>query len=94
MSLLDVVGKTSAQVIQDHLQVIAEGLLPDFQCGFWRGRWCVDMIFVARQLLKKTRDSLFVMFIDSLRFFAQKCSVVSSCEVLSASNNVEHHSIF
>jgi len=32
--LLDAVGKIFAQIIQDHLQVIAEGLLPDSQCGF------------------------------------------------------------
>ena len=31
---------------------------------------------------------------ESLRFRAQKCSVISSCEVWSASNNVKHHSIF
>jgi len=29
ISLLDVVGKIFAQIIQDHLQVIAEGLLPE-----------------------------------------------------------------
>ena len=46
ISLLDVVSKLFAQIIQDHLQVIAEGLLLDSQCGFRRGRGCVDMIFV------------------------------------------------
>ena len=67
LSLLDVIGKLFAQIIQDHLQVIAEGLLPDSQCGFQSGRGCVDIIFVAVQLLEKTRehgDSLFIMFID------------------------------
>ena len=29
ISLLDVVSKIFARIIQDHLQVIAEGLLPD-----------------------------------------------------------------
>ena len=37
ISLLDVVGKIFARIIQNHLQVIAEGLLPDSQCGFWKG---------------------------------------------------------
>ena len=47
--------------------MIAEELLPDSQCGFQRGRGCVNMIFVARQLMKKTReheDSLLMMFVD------------------------------
>ena len=47
------------------MQVIAEGLLSDSQCGFRRGHGCVDMIFVARQLMEKTReheDSLFMTF--------------------------------
>jgi len=81
ISLLDVVGKLFVRITQDHLQVIAEGILPNSQCGFWRRRGCVSMIFVARQLLEKTRehDSLFIMFIES--FTVQKCSVVSSCEV-------------
>ena len=66
ISLLDV-RKIFTQIIQDRLQVIAEGLLPDSQCGFRRGCGFVDMIFVARQLMEKTReheDSLFMMFID------------------------------
>ena len=47
--------------------MIAEKLLPDWQCGFRRERSCVDMIFVARQLMEKTReheDSVFMMFVD------------------------------
>ena len=38
-------------------KVIVEGLLPDSQCGFRKGCGCVDMIFVARQLMEK-------MFVD------------------------------
>ena len=47
--------------------MIVEGLLSDSQCEFGRGRSCVDMIFVARQLLEKMREheySLFVVFFD------------------------------
>jgi len=36
--------------------VIAEGLLPDSQCGFRKGRGFTDMIFAARQLMEKTRE--------------------------------------
>ena len=48
ISLLDVVGKVFARVIQERLQVIAERLLPESQSGFRKGRGCCDMIFVAR----------------------------------------------
>ena len=47
--------------------MIAEVLLADSQCGFRKGRGCVDMIFVARQLMEKAREhkeSLFIMFVD------------------------------
>ena len=67
ISLLDVVGKVFARIIQERLQVIAERVLPESQSGFRRGRGCCDMIFVARQLLEKARehqDSLFVLFVD------------------------------
>ena len=52
---------------QNRLQVVAETLLADLQCGFQKGRGCVDMIFVAGQLMEKARehgDSLFIMFVD------------------------------
>ena len=61
------VGKLFGRVIQERLQVVAERVLPDSQCGFRKGRGCCDMIFVARQLLEKTRehhDSLFTLFVD------------------------------
>ena len=41
------------RVIQEWLQVIAEELLPDSQCGFQRGRGCVGLIFVGRQLMEE-----------------------------------------
>ena len=47
ISLLDIVGKVFARIIQERLQVIAEHTLPESQCGFRKGRGCVDMIFVA-----------------------------------------------
>ena len=67
ISLLDVAGKVFARIIQERLQVIAESVLPDSQCGFRKNRGCVDMIFASRQLVEKTLehdDSLFVLFID------------------------------
>ena len=67
ISLLDVVGKIFARIIQERLQTIAEYILPESQCGFRKGRGCVDMIFVARQLMEKAiehGETLFVLFVD------------------------------
>ena len=54
-SLLEVVRKVFARILKEGLQVIAEQMLPESQSGFRKGRECCDMIFVARQLLEKTR---------------------------------------
>ena len=67
ISLLDVVGKLFARVLQDRLQVTAEEILPESQAGVRRGRGCMDMIFVVRQLIEKSieHDSpLCALFID------------------------------
>ena len=67
ISLLDVAGKVFAQILQDRLLIVAEKVLPETQCGFRKGRGCIDMIFAARQLIEKTRehaDSLFTLFVD------------------------------
>lgn len=67
ISLLDVVGKVFTRIMQDRLQVVAESVLPESQCGFRKGRGCVDMIFAARQLTKKSREHnspLFILFVD------------------------------
>ena len=53
ISLLDVVGKVLGRVIQDRLKLIVEDVLSDSQCGFKTSRGCIDMIFVARQLVEK-----------------------------------------
>ena len=56
--------------------MIAERLPPESQSGFRKGRGCCDMIFVARQLLEKTREhqeSLFTLFVD-LRRHVTLCS--------------------
>ena len=67
ISLLDVVGKLFARILKERLEKIADRVLPESQCGFRKGRGCVDMIFVARQLIEKTRehdDVLFMLFVD------------------------------
>ena len=54
ISLLKVVGKVVARIVQNQLQKLAEKLLPESQCGFTRkGRGCNDMIFVIWELSEK-----------------------------------------
>ena len=67
ISLLDVVGKVFARILQERLQVVAEKILPESECGFRKGRGCVDMIYTVRQLVKKSREhdsALFMLFVD------------------------------
>ena len=66
-SLLDVVGKVVARILQERLQQLAEEELPESQCGFRKGRGCADMIFTVRQLVEKSwehKTKTFFMFID------------------------------
>ena len=67
ISLLDVVGKVVARILQDRLQQLAEEELPESQCGFRKGRGCSDMIFAKRQLVEKSwehQSKTFFLFID------------------------------
>ena len=67
ISLLDVVGKVAARVLQSRLQIIAENILPDSQCGFRKGRSCTDMVFAVRQVLEKLYEHRcpgYVVFVD------------------------------
>eukprot|EP00117_Sycon_ciliatum_P027914 scpid27779/ scgid3366/ Craniofacial development protein 2; p97 bucentaur protein len=67
ISLLDVVGKLFARMLQDRLEPLAEDWLPESQCGFRKGRGCIDMIFAARQVLEKAiehQSDLYVLFVD------------------------------
>ena len=67
ISLLDVVGKVVARIIQGRLQVLAEEVLPESQCGFRSGRGCMDMVFTVRQLVEKSwehKEKVFFTFVD------------------------------
>jgi len=67
VALLEVVGKVVARVVQGRLQRLAEKQLPKSQCGFRKGRRCIDMIFTIRQLLEKAiehRTKQFLVFVD------------------------------
>ena len=67
ISLLEVVGKVVARILQERLQQVAEVELPESQCGFRKGRGCSDMIFTLRQLVEKSvehRSRQFITFVD------------------------------
>ena len=67
ISLLDVVGKVMTRIVKERLEQITYRILPESQCGFRKGHGCVDMIFVTRQLVEKTRehnDTLYMLFVD------------------------------
>ena len=50
ISLLEVVGKVVARIVQNRLQQLAEQVLPELQCGFRKHRGCNDMIFTVWQV--------------------------------------------
>ena len=72
ISLLSVDGKVFARVVLKRLQVLAEQVYPESQCGFRANRSTVDMIFSLRQLQEKCREQrqpLFVASIDLTKAF-------------------------
>ena len=67
ISLLDMMGKLFARVLNDRLQAVVEDSVADSQCGFRAGRGCVDMVFSVRQLVEKTTEhhsKIFLLFVD------------------------------
>jgi len=53
ISLLSIAGKILARILLNRLQIVAEIILPESQCGFRPSRGTIDMIFCACQLLEK-----------------------------------------
>ena len=73
ISLLSIAGKILARVLFNRLlQHLAQGLLPESQCGFHAGHGTADMIFAAPQFQEKCQEQhrdLFVTFIDLTKAF-------------------------
>eukprot|EP00745_Piridium_sociabile_P043277 TRINITY_DN8831_c0_g1_i1.p1 TRINITY_DN8831_c0_g1~~TRINITY_DN8831_c0_g1_i1.p1 ORF type:complete len:1016 (+),score=240.62 TRINITY_DN8831_c0_g1_i1:1061-4108(+) len=72
ISLLSIVGKLFARVALKRLQVIAERVYPESQCGFRANRSTIDMVFSLRQLQEKCKEQrrpLFIAFIDLTKAF-------------------------
>ena len=49
-SLLSVVGKINAVILEDRVQRVTGGLIDDEQRGFRAGRGCVVKIFTLKQI--------------------------------------------
>lgn len=76
ISLLSVAGKAFAKVLLKRLQILAERVLPETQCGFRAQRSTIDMIFTLRQLQEKCREQrrpLLIAFIDLAKAFDTVC---------------------
>ena len=66
ISLLSVPGKVISRIIQNRLKVI-DGVLRESQCGFRKGRGCVDQVFCLQALIEKAHEfnsPLYLCFID------------------------------
>ena len=51
ISLLSIAGKILARLLLNRLIAhLEKGLLPESQCGFWKERGIIDMVFAARLL--------------------------------------------
>ena len=67
IALLSVPGKVFCKVLQTRLSKMVNHLLRENQCGFRKGRGCVDQIFNLRILAEKAREfhtPLFLSFVD------------------------------
>ncbi len=73
ISLLSIAGKILARVLLNRLITHLEnGLLPESQCGFRKGRGTIDMVFAARQLQEKCQEqntNLYSTYVDLTKAF-------------------------
>lgn len=72
ISLLSIVGKAFARVVLNRLQLLAERVYPEAQCGFRTARSTIDMVFSLRQLQEKCREQrqpLYLAFVDLTKAF-------------------------
>ena len=71
-SLLSVAGKVLSRVLLPRLQIIADRVLLESQCGFRASRSTIDAVFTLRQLQEKCIEQqcpLYVAFIDMTKAF-------------------------
>uniref|UniRef100_UPI0025A0B55C hypothetical protein n=1 Tax=Klebsiella pneumoniae TaxID=573 RepID=UPI0025A0B55C len=53
ISLLSIPGKVYGRVVIEKVRELTERFVGEEQCGFRKGRGCVDQIFVMNQLSEK-----------------------------------------
>ena len=94
ISLLDVIGKVVARILQERLQKLTENELPESQCGFRKGRSCADMIVTVRQLVEKLwehKSKAFFTFVDLKK--AYPIQKIQSCHQVGASMVQDCHNL-
>ena len=73
ISLLSITGKVLAKImLTHHLEHIVHLVLSESQCGFWRGRSTIDVIFVDRQQQEKCceqHQDLYMTFVYLTKAF-------------------------
>lgn len=72
ISLLSIVGKLYATIIEKRVRDIVEDSLDENQCGFRPARGCRDQIFSMRQIIEKYQENnknLFMCFVDLEKAF-------------------------
>ena len=70
ISLLSVVDKVFTRVVLARLQILADHIYPESQCGFRSRRSIVDMIFSVRQRQEKCMEQQqphYLAFFDQVR---------------------------
>jgi len=76
IALLSVPGKVFCRVIQSRMADRVNRVLRDNQCGFRKGRGCVDHIFSLRILAEKSREfntPLYLSFVDLRKAYDSVC---------------------
>ena len=63
MSLLSIVGKAFPRVVLNRLQLLADRVYSESQCGFRVKRSTIEMVFSFRELQEKCREQSRLMFL-------------------------------
>ena len=66
ISLLGIVEKAFARVVLNRLQLLAERIYPEAQCGFRAARSTIDMFYSLRQLQEKCGEQRCPLLLLSL----------------------------
>ena len=73
ISLLSIAGKILARVLLNRLLAhLEKGLLLESQCGFWKERGTIDLVFAAKQLQEKCQEQdidLYSIYVDLTKAF-------------------------